>query len=402
MTGKHCLKPEPWTSAIPEGRWAPLGPYYAMFPVDFVRRAVNAFSKPGDGVLDPFCGRGTVPFVASVTGRSSVGVDVNPVAFVYASAKTSPEPEVNALLARIDEIREAVTPDDAIPENEFQEWAWNPQALGFLRSARRGLRWHTDRADRTLAAILLVHLHGKTGNAISNQMRQSKAMAPDYSVRWWKEREMRPPPLDPAGYLKQKVQWRYAKGIPNARLWSEIALGDARLELPSWRRSSLKLLLTSPPYCGVTNYRVDNWIRLWLLGGAPLPDWRVASRYSDRNGYRRLLMESFEAARAALADDAVVLVRTDSRVFTRDATAATLRALWPDRTLLAKVERPAKTQTRLFGDRGEKPGETDLLLLPPGTKARITGYRMVADRAMCTVPAWKSAQPSTQGLADAS
>lgn len=382
---------KPWTPSVPEGRWAPLGPYYAMFPIGFVREAISSFSEPGDGVLDPFCGRGTVPFVASVTGRFSVGMDVNPVAWVYAMAKTSPEPDVRKVLDRVDQIAAAVGPDDYRPENEFQAWAWSGEVLAFLRSARRELRWRTDRTDWTLAAVILVHLHGKEGNAVSNQMRQSKAMAPDYSVRWWKKRNSRPPKIDPVSYFKRSVGWRYGKGIPAMRHWSEIALGDARNSLASWKGSKFQFLLTSPPYCGVTNYRADNWIRLWILGEGPLPDWESSQRYKDRDAYRKLLMETFADARAALASDAVVLVRTDSRIFTRDATSATLRRLWPEHRLLAKQEQPARSQTSLFGDKGTKPGETDILLLPPGDNRRPKGFRKVADRDMTSVEPWQLA-----------
>lgn len=365
-----------------------MGPYYAMFPIAFVRQAVHAYSRAGEGVVDPFCGRGTVPFVAAVSGRQAVGIDINPVAWVFAAAKSSPEPDVQRVLARIGEIAAAVVPADCIPENEFQEWCWAPNVLGFLRAARRLLAWRTDRTDWTLAAILLVHLHGKAGNAISNQMRQSKAMSPDYSVRWWKARGSRPPSLDPAGYFRDRVQWRYAKGIPSIRNWAEIDLGDARTKLPSWRRSGMKLLLTSPPYCDVTNYRADNWIRLWVLGEGALPDWESSQRYGDRNAYRRMLLETFSAARDTLADDAVILVRTDTRQFTRDATAATLRHLWPEHRMLAKSEVPARSQTILFGDRSAKPGETDFLLLPPGDRRRPKGMRSVPAHEMSSVDVW--------------
>jgi hypothetical protein len=39
------------------------------------------------------------------------------------------------------------------------------------------------------------------------------------------------------------------------------------------------MLLTSPPYYDVTNYRVDNWIRLWMLGEDPLPSWETHVRF---------------------------------------------------------------------------------------------------------------------------
>ena len=71
-----------------EGRWARLGPYYAMFPVEFAREVIHNLSQCGETVLDPFCGRGTAPYVAMISGRGAVGCDVNPVAWLYAAVKT--------------------------------------------------------------------------------------------------------------------------------------------------------------------------------------------------------------------------------------------------------------------------------------------------------------------------
>lgn len=378
-----------WTASSAEGRWSTLGPYYAMFPVGFVRGAVDALARPGAGVLDPFCGRGTVPFVAQATGRPAFGVDVNPVGWVFSAAKANPEPDCEHLLARLREIAAATLADDGRVENEFQEWAWCPSILAFLRSARRGLRWKEDRTDRTLMAIVLTHLHGKLGNAVSNQMRQSKAMAPDYAVRWWKERRMRPPSLEPVTYFTKVIRWRYRKGTPRAATDVAILLGDARMHLQKVAGQDFGLLLTSPPYCGVTNYRVDNWIRLWLLGDAPLPCWEISQRYVDRVAYRRMLVEVFTSAHAGLDARAVVLVRTDSRVFTRDATAATLRMVWPNHKMLARAEVPWRSQTALFGDHNCKPGETDLLLLPKWFRGAPFGFESVKEREMASVEVWR-------------
>ena len=33
---------------------------------------------------------------------------------------------------------------------------------------------------------------------MSNQMRQMTAMAPDYSIRWWTEKNLTPPDIDPS------------------------------------------------------------------------------------------------------------------------------------------------------------------------------------------------------------
>ena len=65
----------------------------------------------------------------------------------------------------------------------FFEWAYAPDVLRFLLASRDILRWRDSKVDRTLMAFILIHLHGKRLGSLSNQMRDSKSMAPDYAVR---------------------------------------------------------------------------------------------------------------------------------------------------------------------------------------------------------------------------
>lgn len=342
-----------------------------MFPVSFVRATIETHCPSDGSVLDPFCGRGTVPYVARVTGRASLGIDVNAVAYLFSAAKTNPEPKVERVVARVIEIAAAVRPTDLVAANEFQKLAWSPRVLGFLNAARRTLDWRDSRLDGTVMALVLVHLHGKIGNAVSNQMRQSKSMAPDYAVRWWTDHCLQPPDIDPVRYFEDRAAWRYRYGIPGGAK-ARIELGDARDVLPYARRR-FSMLLTSPPYYNVTNYRVDNWIRLWMLGEGELPNYANAQRYGDRDRYTKMLRGVFRAAKRTLKDDAVIYVRTDSRPFTRLTTQALLAELWPEHRQLARDETPKQSQTRLFGDKGSKPGETDFLMLPVG-RPRPLGF----------------------------
>jgi len=352
-----------WTASTPEGRWGLLGPYYAMFPISFVRQSLERFCRPRGGVIDPFCGRGTVPFVAKVSGRPAFGVDINPVAWVFGATKIDPEPNFKKVVARLEEIATAATLSDQEPENEFQKWAWSPKVLAFLQAARRGLDWKSNRIDRTLVAILLVYLHGKTGAALSNQMRQSKSMSPEYSVKWWKQKGMLPPDIKFVDFLRERILWRYKKGIIRSNAKVDIVLGDAKNALSELTRTKYEMLLTSPPYCGVTNYRYDNWIRLWVLGDVPLPDWKTAQRYSNKEHYTNMLLDVFSSARDKLSINATVLVRTDSREFTKKTTQEVLKNLWPDHYMYVRSDVPKKSQTSLFGDFSSKPGETDYLLM---------------------------------------
>lgn len=50
----------------------------AMFPPDLVRPMIQAATRPGDIVLDPFMGSGTTLLVAKELGRQGIGIEINP------------------------------------------------------------------------------------------------------------------------------------------------------------------------------------------------------------------------------------------------------------------------------------------------------------------------------------
>ena len=53
-------------------------PHPAMMPKWLVRDLIRSWSNPGDTVLDPLCGSGTVPIQALEVGRSAIAIDRNP------------------------------------------------------------------------------------------------------------------------------------------------------------------------------------------------------------------------------------------------------------------------------------------------------------------------------------
>ncbi|MBA7516566.1 hypothetical protein ES705_08614 [subsurface metagenome] len=57
-----------------------IGEYPSKIRPMVFAKVVERFSKPGDIILDPFCGCGTLPVEAKIQGRSSVSYDINPYA----------------------------------------------------------------------------------------------------------------------------------------------------------------------------------------------------------------------------------------------------------------------------------------------------------------------------------
>jgi DNA modification methylase len=355
-----------------ESRWARFGPYYAMFPVEFAFNVVRTFTQEGDTVLDPFAGRFTSIFAASALARKGIGIEINPVGWIYGRAKLDPPP-VDRLLERLYEIDCCKTSRKHEMETLplFFSKCYCEPVLMFLLSAKRYLAWRRSSVDATLMAHILIYLHGKAGQSLSNQMMMTKAMGPQYSIRWWEENGYNTPPeIDAYSFLKQRIEWRYAKGLPK--------LGDAHAVLgdsmDTLRRSNthisksspFSLLFTSPPYYGVVNYYTDQWLRMWMLGGAdrPAPSGNAnLRRFDNREHYRKMLAKVFTNASSFMARKSTIFVRTDARSFTFETTRECLLTAFPSHKMhIVKAPLHGKTQTRLFGDYEIKPGEIDIIL----------------------------------------
>lgn len=349
-----------------------------MFPVRFANEVVREHSNPGDTVLDPFAGRGTSLFSAASQGRHALGIEINPAGWIYAKTKLSAasKDRVERRLAEIGRVAgnfAAEVPD--LPK--FFSRCFHPDVAAFLLAARDLLNWRHNTVDRTLMALLLVNLHGRRSASLSNQMRQTKALSPPYAIRWWDERSLDPPELDPVRFMRDRIAWRYAKGTPDIQT-SHVYFGDSRYLLNRiWHRTAdgrqhkAKLLFTSPPYYDITNYNYDQWLRLWLLKKGPADATtnghaQSGIRHSSKARYRYLLHRVFHEAGTVLEPDAHIYVRTDRRSFTQQVTREALTEAFPSKKL-SEVSHPStsNSQTRLFqGEACAKssPGEIDFIL----------------------------------------
>jgi hypothetical protein len=363
-------------------RWEGLGPYYAMFPSWFADDVVQEFTQRGEVVLDPFAGRGTAIFSAIKADRHGIGAELSRVGWVYAKTKLEPA-TFDAVRRRLHEVAALVADvaDQKAALPDFFRACYSDSVLDFLLHARDQLRWRFSKVDRTLMAHILVHLHGKRGWSLSNQMRQTKAMAPDYSLRWWEANHQTPPDLDPAPFLEQRLTWRYKYGRPPSGKGS-VVLGDSTQQLlllnQFLRARDLppaSLLLTSPPYHGVTNYHYDQWLRMWMLGGPPRPEWdsnRHRNRFQDGRSYKELLVRTLTHSRQLMKRDATLYVRTSSASDSLEPLLGALELLFPGHDLATHArDYKGPSQTQLFaGDRRPRLTEVDVVGTPRKARSR--------------------------------
>lgn len=289
--------------------------YFAMFPEAFAEEWLSRLTKPGDLVIDPFCGRGTLPFQALVMGRRAIGCDTNPVAYCISKAKTN-APSQGRLLSRIQELDKEYRKRTVVAEvarlPDFFRYAYHAETLHQLVYLRRSLRHRVSLVDGMLAALALGSLHGENDRSdrfLSNQMPHTISTKPEYSIRFWKSRRHRAPQRDVFELLRRQAEYRYETAPPKDR--ALILHMDMR-ELPRHVRAPARCAVTSPPYFDVTNYGEDQWLRLWFLGGPPEPKRQEFSR-DDRHGnldqYWLMLADMWRALSLVMDRNADVVVR---------------------------------------------------------------------------------------------
>ena len=357
-----------WRRNTAAGRWYGFGRYYAMFPQKFIHDAIDNLTKPGEFVLDPFCGRGNGPFTATVLGRPALGIDVNPIAWLFATAKLQPAPKPEQVVLRLSELAKLRRPSDRRGRSKFEVMAWAPQVRALLKAARRELDWRDSIVDRTLMAFITLHMQDKLGGGLSNSMSPTIAYSPTYAVKWWTSKGLlKPPDVDPVAMLEDKIGRRYECGLPEQAPGAAV-LGDSRQELQNQTPTDAALLLTSPPYCGVTDYWNDHWIRLWMLGYSFRKNWRKSARFENQMEYQELISQVFQESKRHLKRGAAILVRSDQRGRTAEMCIAALRQTWPGRQLLLRqTTAPYPGISAHHGRGGRKAEEIDLLM--PSSRA---------------------------------
>ena len=358
-----------------ERRWARVGPYFAMFPVDYVEDIIRRHTNQGDAVLDPFAGRFSTIAMANYAGRPGLGVEINPLGWLYGRVKLNPAQRLRDVLRRVEDMRDvsAQYASEAASMDEFFRLCYCMEVRRFLLACRNLLRWRTSPVDATVMASVLIVLHHGIGRGLSNQMHQAKAMAPRYSVNWWKARGMETPPsVKPVEFLSRRIHWRYARGAfrcgDGAALRGDscVTLKTRRVRAWSEKHGGIKLLFTSPPYWSLVNYFKDQWLRLWMLGADATQTERphvFEKRFGDKNAYRKLMKTVFSQCAAMMRNDGVVVVRMDERRFTRNTILSTLRECFPNyRPIGEQVVTKGRNQTALFNRMAKQYGERDIVL----------------------------------------
>ena len=95
----------------------------AKFHPPVVRELLERYTAPGDRVLDPFCGSGTLLVESIISGRNAIGTDLDPLA-VFVSSVKARAIDPRRLVVRARELAERLEPlRRSAAEYEKLQWA---------------------------------------------------------------------------------------------------------------------------------------------------------------------------------------------------------------------------------------------------------------------------------------
>ncbi len=233
------------------------------------RTVIAAATRPGERVLDPFCGSGTVLIEALVAGRRAAGVDLNPLSGPLAKVKCEHRDartrqrflEVTMMVgeASIERVRTREKVIAHLPGPMLG--LYGPHVLKEMAGLLEEIRAVPDDADRRAMEMVFSSLVVKlsrrqaetTTKRTETEKRIRKGLSTEMFVRKCEELAMRWASLEEA----------LSEDVDPPRVFE----GDAR-NLSRWlgERTKAQLVLTSPPYGGTYDYHEQHALRLAWLG----------------------------------------------------------------------------------------------------------------------------------------
>ena len=129
------------------GRWAApqhyTCSYMAMFPPELPHYFISRFTKKGDTILDPFCGRGTTPVQAISQSRIGIGNDLNDLAYLLTKGKIA-NPSLNEVIERLDYLESNFNRTDWLRMKGIPRkirMIYHPETQRHLMYLRREIEW---------------------------------------------------------------------------------------------------------------------------------------------------------------------------------------------------------------------------------------------------------------------
>jgi DNA modification methylase len=241
--------------------------YQGKLKPSLAHHLIHCFSKPGDVVVDPFSGAGTIPFEACRMERRGFGIDISRLGYVLTLAKV--DRAVPARTASLLGDLESALRGYKRPRADFEGAAavrfnsavpdyFHPRTLLEVLAARRFFlsRWGSGPEWALLFACTLHLLHGNRPYALS---RCSHPVTPFKPTGPTEYRALLPRLKDKLERLRRGTDSDSKPGAGGA------VQGDCTTRWPD-AVPCADAIITSPPFFDSTRFYMTNWMRFWFAG----------------------------------------------------------------------------------------------------------------------------------------
>jgi len=287
-------------------------PYPAKYTPQLVNKFLNLFCMRGFIILDPFCGSGTTLVEGVLNGMDSVGIDLNPIAYIISRAKTNlySEKEINSIRNFISEILQK--PNDGL----FEIVSDKPIEEVFIPDFPNRNHWFQENVSCELAILknridkienpnikdLLYCAFSKIIVKVSNQ---------DSEVRYTAKKKNHPDGVVFTSFVNTVSNYLQVLNANEHTIdaKAEVYNGDSYEVLKKYSDNYFDFVITSPPYINTFDYYLYHKQRMFWLGYDHRP-----VRQKEIGNHHRIDTKNFEIAKAEYIDSMTRIMNELSRV----------------------------------------------------------------------------------------
>lgn len=250
--------------------WHSLCSYHGKLKPAIAHFMVNQFTNPGDVVLDPLCGVGTIPLEACLQGRVGIGNDLSELAYVVTLAKLQ-KPTIEdclEVLKSLDAYIQKEKDSEFIAHDIelYRNFGFNgklpayfhPDTYKEILCARRyfipKIKSSITPPEAMIFSCLLHVLHGNRPYALSRNSHPLTPYSPKGDFIYKNVVE----------HIKDKLILSYDKGSFERYITGSAIYGDYN-DLIN-KELLVDAIICSPPFADSIRFYMQNWMRLWLCG----------------------------------------------------------------------------------------------------------------------------------------
>lgn len=286
-------------------------PYPAKFTPQIVNKFFNLYCKKGFSILDPFCGSGTTLVEGVLNGMASVGIDLNPIAYIISKAKSThySDSEIQIIKNFMSEMQSKIN------KGLFSNNNYNKNGIEIPDFPNRD-HWFQKNVSYELATLknkidafqnenvktLFYSAFSKIIVKVSNQ---------DSEVRYTAKNKNHPDGIVYSSFVETVSGYLMALNSKEHSIIekSEVYNGDTFEVLKNLTENNFDFVITSPPYINTFDYYLYHKQRMFWLGYDHRP-----VRQKEIGNHHRIDTKKFEIAKAEYIESMTQIMNELSRV----------------------------------------------------------------------------------------